>query len=34
MKPMINLISFSKTGKIGNVKPKSSPFWEVKRGFL
>jgi len=27
MKAMINLISFSKTGKDGNGKPKSSPHW-------
>jgi len=33
MKPMINLICFSKTGKTGNGKPKSSPSGGVRGGF-
>jgi hypothetical protein len=33
MKPVIILISFSKTGKTGNGKPKSSPFGGVRGGF-
>jgi len=32
MNSMINLISFSKTGKTRNGKPKSSPFGGVRGG--